>query len=157
MKKVGALSKELAGMFDRRLADLPAELRRRVERHFSVFPWDDLPSPRERRIVAAQVDAQHPTNLVDKQVAKRAVSRGYKKVSVPRRNQLNAKRRRPSRQRVSDADILQVQRALESEGVKHHKQCSEAYARLVEGRVDPITSRGFRDRWNRLGLNKKGS
>lgn len=71
------------------------------------------------------------------------------------RNKRNAACRRPSRQKVTDADILRVQRQLELEGVKHHNRCPQAWRRLLVDIDGGISLRGFRKRWNLLGLNKK--
>jgi hypothetical protein len=140
----------LTGMFGRSFAKLPIDLQRRVERAFLIH-WDSL-APEQRKIAAECWDANHPIRLTDKEEAKIGFREGFKKVSIPLRNKLNAKHPRPGAQKVSDADILRVKRALQTEGVPRHKQCTEAYQRLGAGR---IALRSFRDRWNRHDLDKK--
>jgi hypothetical protein len=154
VRRAISLTAALTLWFGRPLAELPPDLRNRVERHF-VLSWDML-TAEQRRKVAETFDAQHPTNLADKLAADVGFREGFKMVSIPRRNKLNAKRPRLSRQKVSDADILRVTMDLESEGVKRPK-CSEVYKRLFAGRSPrSISSRGFRYRWDRLAeMNKK--
>lgn len=131
--------------FDRSQEALPAELSILVDRHFDIFRWNEL-TPEQRRSRAQCVDAQQPDNLADRAAAAQSFLEGFKKVSVPQRNSRNAKKPRPSRQQISDADILHVMRTLETEGVPKHKQCPEAHRRL--GAVMAIQS--FRQRWKRL-------
>lgn len=152
-----SLSRALAGMFDRPFAKLPIDLQKRVERAFFPFSWDRRTS-QQRRQLAEGWDAQHPRDLAAKEKLKLAFRKGYKKVSVPRRNKQNAKRPRPSRQKVPDADLLRVKRKLDAESIPLHKQCSKAYEQLAAGRM---TMRGFRKRWNcmllRAGAPGKGT
>lgn len=156
MSKRTPLSKQLAIWYGRKFFELPSnKIRKDVEDRLPV-PWDEL-TPTQRRTGLECWEAQYPTNRDDKNEAKRAFRYGFKQVSVPRRNKRNAKSARPSRQRVSDADIKRVKRDLEAEGVKPHKQCSKAYARLVAVTAPSISLRGFREHWNKLGFNKKGT
>jgi hypothetical protein len=126
---------------------LTTDQRRVVEQD-----WDML-TPKQRRMVAEQFDAQHPTDAVGKLVAELDFRQGFKRVSVPLRNRRNAKRPRPSKRKVSNADIQRVKCEMAADDVKPHKQCSEAYRRLF-GVAPPISLRGFRKRWNRLGFGK---
>ncbi len=110
MGKPIPLAVALKHWFDADLAGLPADVRGIVEHQAKVFHpcnWDEL-TALQRRVAAQTFDAQRPTTLVDKRAAKEGFREGFKKVSVPRRNKANAKRPRPSRQKVSDADIQRI-------------------------------------------------
>jgi hypothetical protein len=137
-------------------SELPESVRSAVAQSIgtpgtSHLDWDNL-SPSERRRQARIWDAQHPVPPIDEELAGTAFSRGYR-IEV---NAQNAKRRRPTRQLVSDADIVKMKSILIAENVLHHKQCSVARSRLVAlGLAGEISTRSFRDRWIKLGLNKK--
>lgn len=146
-----SLAAAISQWVDRTLEELPAGVRQRVERDFPsvLWKWDEL-TPAMRRHVAAAWDAQHPAKRHDKHLAKEAFREGFKSVSVPDRNKRNARKPRPSRQRVSNDEILRVRNKLQRMGAKPHKQISEAYRRLAP----PMTLRAFRKRWNALPLKK---
>jgi hypothetical protein len=131
------------------LAEIGDEAVRSLVERAYIIPWDSL-TPSQRRHLAAQWDAQRPRNLAEAQQADEDMRLGFKRVSIPRRNRRNARRPRPSRQKVSDADIERIRAMLVAEGVKPHKQCSIAYGLLRP----PITLRAFKKRWTRL---KKGT
>jgi hypothetical protein len=168
MAKSLSATTELSLFFGHTFAALPSGLQKVVcklsfprsergslaadQRRVAEQDWD-MRTPKQRRKFAEQFDAQHPTDLVGKLMAEAAFRKGFKRVSVPRRNRANAKRPRRSKQKVSDADIQRVKREMAAADVKSHKQCSEAYRRLF-GAVPPISLRGFRKRWNRLGFGK---
>lgn len=152
-----ALTALLGLWFGRPLKDLPDDLRKVVTKQYHPFPWDTI-NEGQRRQIALQLDAQNLALLdkVDRYLAESAFRHGYKIHSVPERNKRNAKRPRPSRQIVFDDVIVRMKCLLQSEGVRHHKQCSEAYRRLMMVAGRPIAKRSFLERWNRLGLNKMG-
>lgn len=140
--------------FGRSFAELSPDRQDAVTRHYSLVPWEIL-TPHQRMEHAAHIDAQHPRDSAEAQAIRADFNRGFKRISVPRRNKANAKRPRHSRQVVTDIDILLVKGVLEVEGVAHRNQCSEARRRLLAEGAIPISPQGFRKRWNRLGLNRR--
>lgn len=153
------LSQRLEYFFSQKYDDLPADIKKLVDRYYDsswgYLSWEALTSE-QRRSHAKSIDAQNPQNLVEKQDADINFREGIKSISVSRRNQLNAKRPRPARQKISDDMILAVQKTLEDEGIKTHNQCSEAHNRIINSSIS-ISIRGFRTRWTKLFGSKKGT
>lgn len=151
-KRAHRLTVELGQWFGRPLAALPPRLRALVERRWATAPdWDRL-TARQRRVIAEQLDAQdwRVLDAVERQEAEEAFRAGFARVSIPRRNRRNARRLRPSRQKVSDAEIARLKAELEAEGLKAHKQVAEAHRRLSAAGIR-ISLRGLRYRWAKKG------
>src|SRR5436309_938233 len=64
MSNFDSLTAALEVWFDRPLADLPVDKRKRVESAFLPMPWDLLDAD-QRRTVAAQWDFQHDPKTED--------------------------------------------------------------------------------------------
>lgn len=135
---------------------MPEDKKRLVDEVYKIFEWDSC-SPEQRRSLATQEDAQNPTTLVEKEEAEAGFLEGYRSISIPKKNRKNAKKTRPTRQKVTDSEILTVMNELIAEGVKPHNQCSEARKRLMAKYSFTISLRGFRKRWNKVISLKKGT
>ena len=64
MNEFVPLSRDLEGLFESRIHDLPKDIRCRVEREFHPFDWTEL-SPGQRQSLAAQRDNQVDPSLED--------------------------------------------------------------------------------------------
>jgi len=142
------LSVSLKLWFNQRYDNLPSGLQARVKECFltpDLAPglWDSL-TPEQREAMTEFWDEVHPIDA-NREEAEAVFREGFKSVSIPQRNRKNSKKPRCSRQKVSDHDIRDLKSKLDSEGIKPHRRCSEAYRRLNP----PISIQAFRRRWNR--------
>lgn len=132
-----------------RLRKLPKEMARDVKEALRFLSWNSL-TLAQRLKVLKDLDAQNPVSAVDQYDADQLFRKGARKVA----NKRNAKRSRLSSRKVQDNLILRVYEKMVSEGCT--PRCSEAYRRLFPSNP-PVTLRALRYRWEKLGLNKKGS
>ncbi len=148
------LAKRLVGQFDKSFDQLSESRKAFVRSHLTLqMLWDRL-SPAQRQSAAKQLDDQHPTNLVDRELLEDGFRKGLDSLQRPIRE---AKRRahnkriaqlpRPGAQQVSDEEILHA-----AEG----RNCMEAYRWLEISRPMP-TPRGWRKRWDKVVGRKKGT
>ena len=148
-----SFASSLALWFESSLETLPSDLQKLIRKRFPSFAdWNKL-QPSQRRSVVSSWDAANPTRLTDAVSLEKGGRYGFRKVASSWQNRRNAKRPRISTQRVTDEAILRAHSIVKEMGIPFHKRCSAAFKYIAP----PVTSRAFRMRWNRLGLNKKGS
>ena len=132
----------LKDFFDKPLCELPPELRDRVRRSFGMF-WDGL-SHDQRRLVASQLDQQHPQDLVGREAAEQSFRRGFKRIAFPRKQRLIAQRPRPSRQKVTRDQIQSAYDELVRQDLQ--PRAVDAYGLLFPTNA-PLSLRAFQKRW----------
>lgn len=142
-----SLTKMLDGDFERKLSKMLTDKRERLERDEPTLfhLWDSL-TELQRRSVAERYDAQHPTRPSDIAHMELQIDHGFRAVKQSARNSKNAKRSRPSRQKVTDEEILRM---------SVDRSCAEAHRALYPEAKPGVSYRGFLKRWTKLGLGKK--
>jgi hypothetical protein len=139
----------LKDSFDKPLDELRPELRHRVERSYGRLLWEHL-SGEQRRIVATQLDRQHPKAPVEQVIAEEAFDKGARAILLPRKQRFAAQRPRPSRQKVTDKQIEWAYEELKRRGLQ--LRAVDAYSLLFPASA-PLSLRAFQVRW-RLFLTK---
>jgi hypothetical protein len=139
----------LKDLFDKPLDELLPELHDRIQRSYGPLRWDDL-SREQRRLVASQLDWQHPQGLVEQEIAEEAFRKGARRILVPRKQRFAAQRPRPSRQKVIHEQIEWAYEELKRRGLQ--LRAVDAY-RLLFPASAPLSLRAFQKRW-RLLLTK---
>jgi hypothetical protein len=153
------LAMMLSGYFSTKLSNLDEPQRKAVEREKLLAGQWDRCTPSERQLLVEQLDTQRSRDPKVEELGELAFRYGYKKATKPKRdarvrarNSKNSKKDRPSTQRVTSETIRTLDKALGREGWPSYGRCAEAYRRYRAGTKNPISSAGWRARWNRLGL-----